>query len=66
MQVRLAQQIVDQLQVELSATERSSIHQAPTNDFAAYELYLRAKAAYYNSTVSLQTGKKNWNRLCFY
>ena len=58
MQVRLAQQIVDQLQVELSATERSSIHQAPTNDFAAYELYLRAKAAYYNYDSFAADGKE--------
>ena len=36
------------------------------NDPAKRPQTVRAKAAYYNSTVSLQTGKKNWNRLCFY
>jgi tetratricopeptide (TPR) repeat protein len=58
MQVRLAQQIVDQLQVELSATERNTIHQAPTKDFAAYELYLRAKAAYYSYDSFAADGKE--------
>jgi eukaryotic-like serine/threonine-protein kinase len=48
MQIRLAQQIVDQLRVELSASERNTIHESPTHDFAAYELYLRAKASYYS------------------
>jgi serine/threonine protein kinase/tetratricopeptide (TPR) repeat protein len=51
MQVDLAQQIVNQLRVELSATERTGIHKVPTNDFAAYGLYLRAKQLFYNFDI---------------
>jgi eukaryotic-like serine/threonine-protein kinase len=48
MQIDLAQQIANQLQVQLSAAERTGIHKAPTEDFVAYELYLRAKQLYYD------------------
>lgn len=46
-QIELAQQIANQLRIELSATERTGIHRVPTDDFAAYGLYLRAKELFY-------------------
>lgn len=47
MQIDLAQQIANELRIQLSTTERKETHKSPTNDFAAYELYLRAKELYY-------------------
>jgi TolB-like protein len=42
-QSEIAQAIADQLQAKLSPKERATIEERPTNDLAAYDLYLRAK-----------------------
>jgi TolB-like protein/Tfp pilus assembly protein PilF len=39
----LAEQIVSQLKSKLSPKEKAAIEEQPTNDLAAYDLYLRAK-----------------------
>jgi len=39
----VAEQIVAQLKSHLSAKEKAAIEQKPTNDLAAYDLYVRAK-----------------------
>ena len=42
-QTRLAKEISKELHATLSSAEKASLEEAPTRDFAAYELYLRAK-----------------------
>ena len=42
-QSELAEKIADQLSVNISATEKTAIRRAPTQNLAAYELYLRAR-----------------------
>lgn len=42
-QSEVAEKIVSQLKAKLSPGEKAAIHERPTNDLAAYELYLRAK-----------------------
>ena len=43
-QSEIAKAIADQLQARLSPREKAAIEQKPTNDLAAYDLYVRAKA----------------------
>jgi len=40
----VAQQIVSQLQVELSPREKAALKERPTSDIVVYDLYIRAKA----------------------
>jgi tetratricopeptide (TPR) repeat protein len=40
----IAKAIADQLQAKLSPNEKSAIEERPTKDFAAYDLYVRAKS----------------------
>src|SRR5205085_1574303 len=42
-QTEIAKAIADQLQARLSPKEKAAIEERPTNDLAAYDLYLRAK-----------------------
>jgi TolB-like protein len=42
-QSEIAQVIADQLQAKISAGEKAAIEEKPTNDLAAYDLYVRAK-----------------------
>ena len=42
-ETELAKQIVSQLKAKLSAEEQTAIEERPTQDFAAYDLYLRAE-----------------------
>ena len=43
-QNEIAKAIADQLQARLSPREKAAIEQKPTNDLAAYDLYVRGKA----------------------
>jgi eukaryotic-like serine/threonine-protein kinase len=49
LQSQLAQQIVDRLRVTLSPREQAAINRPPTNDFEAYDLFLRAHALVHNT-----------------
>jgi TolB-like protein/Tfp pilus assembly protein PilF len=49
LQSELAQTIVAQLQATLSSGEKAAIWKQPTQDLAAYDLFLRARAALYQS-----------------
>src|SRR5207253_6701802 len=49
-QSEIAKIIADQLRAKLSADERVAIEKPPTMDLAAYELYLRAKALFADTT----------------
>ena len=48
----LAEQIASQLRSKLSAEEKAAIEERPTSDFAAYELYLRAKLLVENAVFN--------------
>src|SRR4029077_7658721 len=43
-QSEIAKAIADQLQAELSPSEKAAIEKPPTADLVAYDLYVRAKA----------------------
>jgi TolB-like protein/class 3 adenylate cyclase/Tfp pilus assembly protein PilF len=51
-QSEIAQKIADQLQAKLSAKEKSAISERPTSDFAAYDLFLRAKELFYDGDLN--------------
>nr|MDQ3314457.1 FlgO family outer membrane protein [Verrucomicrobiota bacterium] len=51
-QSEIAQKIAQQLQAALSPKEKAAIEKKPTNDVAAYDLYLRAKE------ISRETGNR--------
>ncbi len=51
-QSEIAQAIADQLRARLSPQEKAAINAAPTSDLAAYELYLRARVLYAESSVA--------------
>ena len=59
-QSAIAKQIVAQLKVRLSPEVQAAIEKPPTNDFAAYDLYVRAKGLIYQSIYSLR-GKDDLN-----
>ena len=48
-QSEIAQKVVEQLQIELSSTEKAAVDAVPTHDVIAYELYLRARDLILNS-----------------
>jgi TolB-like protein/class 3 adenylate cyclase/Tfp pilus assembly protein PilF len=52
----LAEQIVSQLKAKLAPEEKAAIEKPPTTDFAAYDLYLRAKAILV--TAAFNVGEK--------
>jgi serine/threonine protein kinase/tetratricopeptide (TPR) repeat protein len=43
-QSEIAQKIADQLQAKVTAAQKAAIQERPTNDLAAYDLYVRATA----------------------
>src|SRR6184192_3461946 len=56
-QSEIAKTIAEQLQAKLSLTEKAAIEQRPTADFAAFDLYTRAKML--RQTNSLVPGTNN-------
>jgi TolB-like protein/Flp pilus assembly protein TadD len=52
-ETELSEQIVAQLKSRLSTKEKAAIEQKPTDDLAAYDLYVRAKTVIENSTIDL-------------
>jgi serine/threonine protein kinase/TolB-like protein len=57
LQSELAQTIAAQLKATLSTGEKAEIWRQPTQDLQAYDLYLRARAAFRGGGVS----RENWN-----
>jgi serine/threonine protein kinase/TolB-like protein len=57
LQSELAQTIAAQLKATLSTGEKAEISRQPTQDLQAYDLYLRARAAFRGGGVS----RENWN-----
>jgi eukaryotic-like serine/threonine-protein kinase len=58
LQSELAQTIASQLKVTLSTGEKAEIWRQPTQDLQAYDLYLRARAAWRREGVSMW--RDNW------
>src|SRR6476469_2573846 len=52
-QSEIAQKVAERLHAKLSATEKASIEERPTQDLVAYDFYIRAVSLIYNAQVSL-------------
>ena len=57
-QTEIAKTIADQLHARLSATEKAGIDKPPTNDLEAYDLYLRARALYLDTSDAVRAQEK--------
>jgi TolB-like protein/Tfp pilus assembly protein PilF len=55
-QSEIAKTIADQLQAKLSPKENAAVHEKPTSDIAAYDLYLRALEIDRNRASSVGSG----------
>ena len=60
-QSQIAEQVVRQLKVKLSVTEKTEIEQAPTQDVIAYELFLNARDLMQHSDA--QTGPDTYYKM---
>src|SRR5436190_21806063 len=52
-QAEIAQKVAQHLHAKLSASEKASIEERPTQDLVAYDFYIRAVSLIYNAQVSL-------------
>src|SRR5438034_1723552 len=52
-ETEVAQAIASELQAKLSASEKASVEERPTQDLAAYDFYVRALSVIYNAQVDL-------------
>jgi serine/threonine protein kinase/TolB-like protein len=52
-QAEIAQKVAQHLHARLSASEKASVEEKPTQDLVAYDLYVRAVSLIYNAQVSL-------------
>jgi len=50
-QAEIAQKVAERLHAKLSASEKASIEERPTQDLVAYDFYVRAVAIIYNAQV---------------
>jgi TolB-like protein/Tfp pilus assembly protein PilF len=57
-QSEIAKTIADQLQAEISPSEKAAIEKAPTADLAAFDLYERAKALWADATDPFHAKEK--------
>jgi TolB-like protein/class 3 adenylate cyclase/Tfp pilus assembly protein PilF len=55
-QSEIAQTIANQLRAKLSPREEAIMHEKPTSDMAAYDLYLRAREIWRNTSTSSGSG----------
>jgi TolB-like protein len=55
-QSEIAQTIANQLRAKLSPREKAVMHEKPTSDMAAYDLYLRAREIWRNTSTSSGSG----------
>ena len=53
-QIEIAQKIAEHLQAKLSASEKASVEEKPTQDLAAYDSYVRAISLIYNAQLPSQ------------
>jgi TolB-like protein/cytochrome c-type biogenesis protein CcmH/NrfG len=57
-QSEIAKTIADQLQAKISPSEKAAIEKPPTTDLLAYDLYLRAKAFFDDTSDPIQAREK--------
>ena len=57
-QSEIAKTIADQLSAKLSTSEKVAIETPPTKDLTAYDLYLRARALYGDTTANIPAKEK--------
>jgi len=50
-QAEIAQKVADHLHAKLSASEKASVEEKPTQDFVAYDFYVRGVSIIYNAQV---------------
>src|SRR5438105_6240220 len=50
-QAEIAQKVADHLHAKLSASEKASVEEKPTQDFVAYDFYVRGVSIFYNAQV---------------
>src|SRR5436309_1003219 len=50
-QAEIAQKVAERLHAKLSASEKASVEEKPTQDFVAYDFYVRAVSIIYNAEV---------------
>src|SRR5438874_1177333 len=50
-QSEIAQKVADHLHAKLSATEKASVEERPTEDLVAYDFYVRAVSIIYNAQI---------------
>src|SRR5204862_6778797 len=50
-QSEIAQKVADHLHAKLSATEKASVEERPTDDLVAYDFYVRAVSIIYNAQI---------------
>src|SRR5213079_1452794 len=50
-ETEVAQAIANELQAKLSASEKASVEERPTQDLVAYDFYVRAVSMIYNAQV---------------
>jgi TolB-like protein/Tfp pilus assembly protein PilF len=59
----IAQEIISRLKAELSPREKEAIEEKPTQDIAAYDLYLRARSLVYDSAgKTMKQGAEDANK----
>jgi TolB-like protein/Flp pilus assembly protein TadD len=57
-QSEIAKAIAEQLQAKLSPNEKAAIEKPPTKDLTAYDLYLRGRALYADTTANIPAREK--------
>ena len=57
-QSKIAETIVDQLRAKLSPAEKAAIEKPPTKNLTAYDLYLRGRALYADTTANIPATEK--------
>jgi TolB-like protein/Flp pilus assembly protein TadD len=72
-QSEIAQRVADRLHAKLSASEKASVEERPTQDLVAYDFYVRAISMIYNAQVPFTSRgcgncpataeKSSWNNL---
>ena len=55
-QAEIAQKVAEHLHAKLSASEKSSVEEKPTQDLIAYDFYVRALSMIYNAQVPDESG----------
>ena len=53
-QSEIAQKVAEQLHAKLSASEKASVEERPTQDLVAYDFYVRAVSMIYNVQVPVR------------